>query len=110
MEKYIFDEGNGLWYEMCIRDRIQPQRETAHQSFLLLKVQPGQRTVILLRDAGAVSYTHLDVYKRQLITRALPIVLQKNDGIIGFSGLFRVTAFQRGAAIFQDVYKRQLRV
>ena len=35
-------------------DLIQPQREAAHQSFFLLEVQPGQRTVIFLRDTGGL--------------------------------------------------------
>ena len=33
---------------------VQPQRQAAHQAFLLLEVQPGQLAVILLRDGAGL--------------------------------------------------------
>ena len=70
---------------MCIRDR------------------PDPLVAFGLRHApGAVSYTHLDVYKRQELNMALAL----QD-----AGRFRINVFkQRGEAVSYthlDVYKRQ---
>ena len=58
---------------MCIRDRTEiggdiiPRLIDELPIITLLATQAQGKTVI--RDAEAVSYTHLDVYKRQLFGR-----------------------------------------
>ena len=65
MKQYIYNEQNGLWYELrgdyympCLK--LQAENEERHIGVW------GQRH---LRYIGAVSYTHLDVYKRQTAKR-----------------------------------------
>ena len=59
--------------KMCIRDRILPSEKAFAYKMKLdaMKRQQGERTD--LTCATAVSYTHLDVYKRQ----ELPSVFQQ---------------------------------
>ena len=56
---YIYSSDNGKYGEMCIRDRLTDEAlATAKASDAVLLGAVGGRV-------GAVSYTHLDVYKRQ---------------------------------------------
>ena len=50
-----------LWYQMCIRDR----NKYIGQQFAALRYEKNMLVVEETTSAGAVSYTHLDVYKRQ---------------------------------------------
>ena len=53
----------GCYYcEMCIRDRCTPCREGNRQMYKLL-----EKFTNCTATLEAVSYTHLDVYKRQLL-------------------------------------------
>ena len=68
------------------------------------------------RPSGAVSYTHLDVYKRQalLLKAVASVFIHKNINIsaeLDLLGIFRTAEFKRIAVgqpvVRQDVYKRQ---
>ena len=52
---------------MCIRDRQLAAVQAVHGPVLLLAVPGSGKTTVLITRL-AVSYTHLDVYKRQAYT------------------------------------------
>ena len=49
MDKYIYDDKNGLWYEL------------QGDYYIPCLILPAEKE----QPIGSVSYTHLDVYKRQ---------------------------------------------
>ena len=62
-----------------------------------------------LRGTNTVSYTHLDVYKRQLNARSEEI-LQENQAVTVEPGIYLPEKFGvriEDLAIVTDVYKRQ---
>ena len=64
------------------------------------------RLVMLLTDSQAtVSYTHLDVYKRQKLRRFINESKQKGDGKCNRVGTGTHTC---GHCSYRDVYKRQV--
>ena len=84
---------------MCIRDRLEDGNAPA--VFVVRAGKAARATLKLGYDDGpwveAVSYTHLDVYKRQALARA---VLGQRIAQIGF----RPVSYTH-----LDVYKRQKR-
>ena len=51
--------------EMCIRDRTQGLSESQTKLVLSSKALSDAQRIAILMGQGTVSYTHLDVYKRQ---------------------------------------------
>ena len=52
--------------EMCIRDRCKPKVQIREPELLVPRILCGYGRKECEDDPGAVSYTHLDVYKRQI--------------------------------------------
>ena len=61
----MYRAGEGAAEKMCIRDRTETQGRV-HTSTVTVAVMPEAEEVeIDINPADPVSYTHLDVYKRQ---------------------------------------------
>ena len=98
-------------HEMCIRDSHQPG----------LKVQPGRQLQVAVGGPGktvAVSYTHLDVYKRQAMTCGAGLLLAVAAILLAFQDFsstmrnhtqlrYLINPLNSVYALGKDVYKRQ---
>ena len=73
--KNLFSQQKNCRYEMCIRDRLQPgQTLTIMMGSLRFGNEPDISLGGMISSMSTVSYTHLDVYKRQTLSELLILV------------------------------------
>ena len=83
--------------------------EKNNQSVDIKSLSKEQRAALMAQlqqeEKEAVSYTHLDVYKRQKFVIADRLYILCNDDYDGLNEVCSILCY--GVAFFLDVYKRQ---